>query len=218
MTMNKYWREYIESLLIAIFLALVVRTYVLTGYKVPTISMAPTLIPGDFIFVYKLPYGFKLPFVEKKWGVSPPQVGDVVAFSFPDQPRVQYVKRVAGLEGDRIEIKKGQLYRNGEALIFDFQKTQTQVEQFFGDSSAAGEGEEFGPVVIPKEHAFLIGDNRLVSDDSRYWGTVPFERIEGKVVMTWFSFGDSYLEKNSSENKSNAGFKVRWDRMLKSVH
>ncbi len=213
--MNKLWKDYLQSLLIAIFLALVVRTFVLTGYKVPTISMSPTLIAGDFIFVYKLNLGIKIPLLEKKFSIKPPAVGDIVAFTFPDQPKVQYVKRVAGLEGDRIEIRKGILYRNGEKLLFPFETATKDIPSENNNKSMDGGGgkladelnkspEEFGPIVVPPNSAFLIGDNRLVSDDSRYWGTVPIEKMEGQVVMVWFSW------------TSESG--IRWDRLMKIIH
>src|SRR5690606_24931347 len=109
---------YIENVLIAVLLALVVRFFIVTGYKVPTASMAPTLLPGDFIFAFKLPYGARLPFTSVKFGVTPPKRGEVVVFSYPDQPRVTYVKRVIGLAGDRIEIKQGKLWLNGEVAEY----------------------------------------------------------------------------------------------------
>ena len=106
------WREYFESVLIAIFLALFVRTFIVSGYKIPTSSMAPALMPGDFIFSYKIPYGVTIPLINKKIMVKAPQRGEVVVFSYPDQPRVKYVKRVVGQAGGRIEIRNGILILN----------------------------------------------------------------------------------------------------------
>ena len=116
--MMKDWRDYIENTLIAVLLALIVRAFILTGYKVPTGSMAPTLLPGDFIFAYRLPLGVKIPLTSKKIFVRPPERGDVVVFTYEEQPQVTYVKRVIGLPGDRIEIKNDRLIVNEKS--FDY--------------------------------------------------------------------------------------------------
>jgi signal peptidase I len=166
------WRDYFESILVAVFLALFVRSYVVTGYKVPTSSMAPTLLPGDFVFAYRLPYGFTLPLTTKKIFVQPPSRNEIVVFTFPEQPRSNYVKRVVGLPGDRVQISNGSVLVNGE-------KSGSGVEKL-GTKS-------FGPIIVPPGEVFLLGDNLEVSDDSRYWGTVPLEKIEGKVVYIWLS-------------------------------
>jgi signal peptidase I len=203
------WRDYVENILIAVFLALVVRTFVIAGYKVPTSSMAPYLLPGDFIFSYRLPYGVKIPFVQTKIAVNPPTRGEVVVFTYPEQPRVTYVKRVIGLPGDRIQIIQGRLQINGE----NFSYKDIEPESFFdksidkdlfksvleiapegsrrllferSENSKTG-GANFGPLIVPPNEVFLLGDNRDTSDDSRYWGTVPIERIEGRVVFVWLS-------------------------------
>lgn len=201
------WRDFIENVMLAIILALIVRTFLWTGYRVPTSSMAPTLLPGEFIFAFRPPFGIKLPLSELKIFISPPARGDVVVFSFPDQPRVNYVKRVVGLPGDRIEIKKGQLFVNEKK--FEQQLQQFDVsglpevdgfdvareltpEENLGQTHRIlirkqGEGKNFGPLIVPPKEVFLMGDNRDASDDSRYWGTVPFEKIEGKVQLIWLS-------------------------------
>jgi signal peptidase I len=198
------WRDYFENILVAIFLALFVRTFILTGYRVPTASMAPTLLPGDFIFSYRLPYGIKVPLTSFKIAISSAKKGEVVVFTFPEQPRVNYVKRVIGLPGDRIEIKDGVLYVNGEQLEYK-EKDGPSLENLPGSDSfqmyeeKSPEGirdiilkkqvskKSFGPLVVPPNEVFLLGDNRDASDDSRYWGTVPLDRVEGKVLLIWLS-------------------------------
>lgn len=204
----KNWRDYLENILIAIFLALAVRTFILTGYKVPTSSMAPTLLPGDFIFAYRLPYGVKIPLTSTKMAVNPPQRGDVVVFTYPDQPRVSYVKRVIGLPGDRIQIVNDQLIVNdqkaeyrtldekkSQAILEDFASSEAfkVVEEKVADGSRflvfqkTPKKSNFGPLIVPPNEVFLLGDNRDTSDDSRYWGTVPIEKIEGRVQLIWLS-------------------------------
>ncbi len=206
------WRDYLENILIAIFMALVVRTFVLTGYKVPTSSMAPTLLPGDFIFSYRVPYGLKIPLTETKVAVKPPQRGEIVVFTYAEQPKTNYVKRVIGLPGDRVQIENGELFLNGEKLqyedmsaeqfekeIQDFPNNDLSPEMFKLVKEKEGadsrwllfqkspKSHSFGPFIVPPNEVFLLGDNRDSSDDSRYWGTVPIERIEGRVVLIWLS-------------------------------
>lgn len=221
------WRDYFENILIAVVLALVVRTFVFTGYKVPTSSMAPTLLPGDFIFAYRLPFGIKVPLTEKKFFVASPERGEVVVFTYKDQPKVNYVKRVIGVSGDRIQIENGELSVNGQKLIYESLPSDLsqQVLQelpnpdfFKAVTERAVEGARvllfqqqrkrasFGPIVVPPNEVFLLGDNRDASDDSRYWGTVPIERIEGQVMFIWLSLN---WQKKIWDNRIPT---VRWDR------
>jgi signal peptidase I len=202
------WRDFIENIMLAVILAMLVRTFLWTGYRVPTSSMAPTLLPGDFIFAFRLPYGIKLPLTETKLIVSPPERGEVVVFSFPDQPRVNYVKRVVGLPGDRVEIKNGILYINENEYKQEIQSYDVSglpdgdVFDVANESAPSGlrrilvrkqgVGKSFGPLVVPPKEVFLLGDNRDASDDSRYWGTVPFDKIEGKVQLIWLSLDWSH--------------------------
>jgi signal peptidase I len=227
------WRDYLENILIAIFLALMVRTFVLTGYKVPTSSMAPTLLPGDFIFAYRLPLGLKIPFTQTKIGVNPPKRGQIVVFSYPEQPRVTYVKRVIGVPGDRIQIERGALIINDVKVDYrslSEQDSDKVLPDFVGADSfkvieeKANEGSRllmfqktpkdsnFGPLIVPPNEVFLLGDNRDTSDDSRYWGTVPIERIEGRVEFIWLSLN---WQKKVWDNRLPT---LRWERIGKSLH
>ncbi len=195
------WRDYVENILIAVFLALVVRAFLLAGYKVPTSSMSPNLLPGDFIFSYRLPYGVKIPLTQYKFAISAPERGEVVVFTYPEQPKISYVKRVIGLPGDRIQITNGRLQVNGENLKYkDLPNSQNMssdlfkvVEEIAPEGSRkllfeiSGKETSFGPLIVPPNEVFLLGDNRDTSDDSRYWGTVPIERIEGRVIFIWLS-------------------------------
>lgn len=215
------WQDYVESILIAVLLALVVRTFVMTGYRVPTTTMAPSLYPGDFIFSFRLPFGLRLPLSEQKLFVGLPSRGDVVVFTFPEQPRTTYVKRVVGLPGDLIEIKKGHLSVNGKPVTYekhselpvDVSRISTDVELW---TEKAEEGERkilrqkggkdrnFGPISVPQDEVFLLGDNRDASDDSRYWGTVPVNRVEGRVFLIWLSL----------DWKPDSGWpRIRWERV-----
>lgn len=198
------WQDYVESILIAILFALIVRTFVLSGYRVPTSTMAPSLKPGDFIFSFRIPYGLRLPLTQKKFGGAVPERGEVVVFTFPDQPRVNYVKRVIGIPGDLVEIKQGKLSVNGKPFEYEAQPPDAIGDlpnfdelQVFSEKSPEGQRlivlkkqgpwKDFGPLVVPQGEVFLLGDNRDLSDDSRYWGTVPIARIDGRVFMIWLS-------------------------------
>ena len=226
---QKPLREYVENIMVALFLALCVRTFILTGYKVPTTSMAPNLKPGDFIFSYRLPFGVKVPFMTTKVAGQLPQRGEIVVFTFPDIPKVNYVKRVVGLPGDRIELRNGRLIVNN--LSFQYEKLSSEIlgdlegseNQILLQESNRSESrsiilqkrdseKSFGPIIVPENEVFLLGDNRDSSDDSRYWGTVPANRLEGRVVLIWLSLNwqNKWLFQSLPE--------VRWERVFSKVH
>ena len=176
-------REYSESLIVAVLLALVLRFFVISAYKIPTGSMIPTLKVGDLIFAYRLPYGFPIPFSGgDRWSAKLPERGDVVVFRYPGNETVNYVKRVVGLPGDRIQIRNKHLFVNDEeagykALPSDSIKDLPGGEDYevFEEKLAtsthsvilnrADETDFFGPVVVPPGHFFVLGDNRASSDD-----------------------------------------------------
>ncbi|KYG63496.1 signal peptidase I [Bdellovibrio bacteriovorus] len=225
--MNR-WREYLTTLILAVVCALVVRNFLVTAYKVPTGSMQPTLKPGDFIFSSRISYGFPIPFSQQRWGATLPERGDLVVFNYPNQPGVTYVKRVVGLPGDRVQIVKGRLVLNDEALkyekaqevpgdnpnpeLFDIYEEITPEKTWKVIFQKQPEEKDFGPLVVPPGEVFLLGDNRDASDDSRYWGTVPMPQVIGRVVFIWLSLdwqrkwgGDRYPS-------------VRWQRVFSTVY
>ncbi|HVK62429.1 MAG TPA: signal peptidase I [Bdellovibrionales bacterium] len=223
-------REYTESLVLAVIVAVLLRVFVVAAYKIPTSSMVPTLKVGDFIFAYKLPYGIPIPFSGgDRWAAQIPARGDVVVFRYPGNERVSYVKRVVGLPGDQISIKNKVLYINDkeagyraapETLISDLPGAEyySVVSETFDQSthavvrSKADDADFFGPVVVPPGHIFVLGDNRDSSDDSRYWGTVPAKNLEGRVVMIWMSF--DWLKRWADDRLPG----IRWERVFSSVH
>lgn len=221
------WREYLLTLLVAVLFALFVRNYLITAYKVPTGSMQPTLKPGDFIFSSRLAYGVQLPFAAKKIETSHPGRGDLVVFSYPNQPEVNYVKRVMGLPGDRIQIKQGRLILNEEPLQYEkllgtqvdnpnYELFEVFQEQYKASSwrvifQKNDQDKNFGPIVVPPGELFLLGDNRDASDDSRYWGTVPAAQVMGKVVLIWLSL--DWQQKWGEDRYPS----VRWKRVFLPV-
>lgn len=222
-------REYMESLIVAILVALCLRFFVISAYKIPTGSMVPTLKIGDFIFAYKLPYGVPIPFSNgDRFNKSLPKRGDVVVFRYPGNQNVNYVKRVVGLPGDRIAIKNKKLYINeteatyvpmAEQVIADLpgHEYYSAYRESFPESThlvirnRSEDADFFGPVVVPPGQIFVLGDNRDSSDDSRYWGTVPVNHLEGRVVMIWMSF--DWFNRWGDERYPT----VRWDRVFKAV-
>lgn len=209
------FREYFESLLIAILLALVIRSFVLTAYKIPTSSMLPTLKVGDFVFAYKLPFGLEIPFSDRKWVTGQmPKRGEIVVFRHPMDRTASFIKRVVGLPGDRVEIREGKLFVNQievgrEPLLKvdpEHPKLSLFVEKIEGRAHlVSGEAEDFPPTLVPPGAVFVMGDQRQESEDSRSFGPVPLENLEGRIVLIWMSL--KWNESNESE--------VRWDRVFK---
>ncbi len=222
-------REYTESLIVAVCLALVLRFFVISAYKIPTGSMLPTLKVGDFIFAYKLPYGFPVPFSNgERLSAKLPERGDVVVFRYPGNETVNYVKRVVGLPGDRVAIKDKMLFINeaevkiepiDKDIIADVPSSelyQASRESIDNSShtimnSKESKADSFGPVVVPPGQIFVLGDNRDSSDDSRYWGSIPVTHLEGRVITVWLSL--DWMNPWASD----ALPRVRWERLFRKV-
>jgi signal peptidase I len=187
-------REYAEAIIIAIVLALFIRTFVIQAFKIPSGSMKPTLLVGDHILVNKFIYGIKLPFTDKILvSLSEPERGDVVVFKFPLDTRKDYIKRVIGLPGDRVQLVNKQLLINGRP-----------TEDPHASYSVNGSMRMFGPVTVPSGHLFVMGDNRDESSDSRVWGFVPRPYLKGKAFLIYWSW-----------DRKNYG--VRWNRLADIV-
>ncbi|MDA8163766.1 MAG: signal peptidase I [Desulfobacteraceae bacterium] len=195
-------REYVEAILIAIILALFIRTFVVQAFKIPSGSMIPTLLVGDHILVNKFIYGVKNPFTGTTWiGVSEPHRKDVIVFKYPLNPSQDFIKRVIGVEGDRIQVIDKQVYVNGKPF-----KVPHAI--FLDERDIPGRfspRDNFGPVVVPPHSLFVMGDNRDNSQDSRYWGFVDLKEVKGKAFMIYWSW-------NSED------FTVRWSRIGELIH
>lgn len=226
------WRQSLITVVIAVLAALVVRSFVLTAYKVPTGSMQPALKPGDFIFSMRLAYGLKLPGLDKVLWEKPPSRGDLVVFSYPHQPQVNYVKRVIALPGDVVEVKSNRLIVNGFEFSYELIEESKEDNpnpalfdvlweippQELSSSrwkvilEKGSLDKNFGPLKIPEGEIFLLGDNRDTSDDSRYWGTVPVSQISGKASLIWLSLD---WQNKWAENRFPS---LRWERLFKRLH
>jgi len=183
--MNPRWQktllEYIEALAVALVLALVIRTFVVQAFKIPSGSMLETLQIGDHLLVNKFLYGVKMPFTGTTlFDVQEPQHGDIIVFEFPEDPDKDFIKRIIGAPGDVIEIKDKEVYRNGEKL------TEPYVRHT--DPRITPRRDNFGPVTVPEHKYFCMGDNRDESYDSRFWGFVDRDKIKGKAWVIYWSW------------------------------
>jgi signal peptidase I len=177
-------REYTEALLVALVLAIFIRSFIVQAFKIPSGSMLPTLQIGDHILVNKFVYGLRLPYPLEtmlvQWGR--PERGDVVVFVYPRDPSKDFIKRVVAVEGDTIEIRHKQLYLNGE-------KVEDAHATFADDGhEIPGPRDNFGPSTVPPGRLFVMGDNRDRSHDSRFWGFVDVHDIKGKAFLIYWSW------------------------------
>ena len=183
-------REYVEAIVIAVVLALFIRTFVVQAFKIPSGSMKPTLLVGDHILVNKFIYGIKIPFTDKTLiKLGEPKREDVVVFKYPLDPQKDYIKRVIGLPGEKVELVNKVLFINGKV-----------IDDPHASYSLYGNLRNYGPVTVPADHLFVMGDNRDESSDSRVWGFVPYAYLKGKAFLIYWSW--------DSEN-----FGVRWRRI-----
>lgn len=195
-------REYAEAIILAIILALFIRTFVVQAFKIPSGSMLPTLQIGDHILVMKSIYGVRAPFFNNIIiPVKTPQRGDIIVFIYPVDSSKDFIKRVVGLPGDTVELRNKKLYINGEEAD-DEHAVYSENELFPGIDQPR---DNFGPKTIPDNKLFVMGDNRDHSYDSRWWGFVDMSMVKGKAFIIYWSW-------NSQE------WRVRWDRLGSMVH
>lgn len=154
--------EIIESIVIAVLLAALIRMFILAPFFIPSGSMIPTLFEGDRIIVSKITY--------RIWT---PQRGDIVVFKYPRDPSRDYVKRLIGLGGETVALKNSHLYINGKLMPEEYLPPGLHFS-------------DYGPVRVPEGHYLMLGDNRNVSEDSRYWGPLPEKNVIGKALMIYW--------------------------------
>ncbi len=179
-------REYAQAIVIALVLALFIRTFVVQAFKIPSGSMIKTLFIGDHILVNKFIYGVKNPFTRATWiPISSPERGDVVVFIFPMDRSKDFIKRVIGLPGDQIKITNKKVYVNGKLFVEPpgVQHTDPNVLP-----AAVSPRDNFGPVRVPPGKIFVMGDNRDQSFDSRFWGFVPLKDVKGEAFIIYWSW------------------------------
>jgi signal peptidase I len=188
-------REYAEAILVAVVLTFIIRTFVMQAFRIPTGSMEDTLLVGDYLFVNKFLYGARVPFTDITLPeVRDPARGDIIVFKFPADPSRDFIKRLVGAPGDTIQIRSKVVYVNGEPVEEPYVKLANTRMRREGMQQpniyppGAGNADYYGPVVVPPDHYFMMGDNRDNSDDSRFWGFLPRELIKGKAIFIYFSW------------------------------
>lgn len=178
-------RETIESILVALFFALLIRTFIVQAFKIPSGSMEPTLLVGDYLLVTKFSYGYKVPFTNKRvLAFKKPNRGDIIVFQYPVDHDKDFIKRVVAVEGDEVIVQDKRLFINGREFIVP----NAVYRDNFVLPKELSPRDNFGPVRVPKDSFFVMGDNRDSSLDSRFWGFVHFSEIKGKAFIIYWSF------------------------------
>ncbi|MCD4742401.1 MAG: signal peptidase I [Desulfobacteraceae bacterium] len=197
----KTLRENIEVIVIAVVIALFIRTFVVQAYKIPSGSMKDTLLIGDHLLVNKFIYGVKIPFTDGKIliPIKDPEQGDIIVFKYPEDPKKDFIKRVVGIEGDVVKIVKKKLYVNGELKEY---KEHVKYTDPIIYPVNLNNRDNLGPIKVPKDSLFVMGDNRDNSHDSRFWGFVKLNAVKGEALIIHWSW-----------KQTGSKFGVRWNRI-----
>ena len=182
-------REYAEAIGIAVLLALVIRTFVVQAFTIPSGSMMDTLLVGDYILVNKFIYGSEVPFTELRVpGFRDPHRGDIIVFKYPQDEKRDFIKRIIGTPGDRVQVRGHQVFVNGRPLGESYTKPLDASAAERGASAYCGYAYGCEPTTVPPDSYFVMGDNRDNSQDSRYWGFVKRDKIKGKAFLIYWSW------------------------------
>ncbi len=214
-----------RSLGMALILFLIIRTFIIEAFQIPSGSMERTLLAGDFLFVNKAVYGAQIPGTSARLpGFERPGRGDVIVFEYPKDPTLNYVKRVIGAPGDQVEMRAGQVYVNGVALdepyaqridpLHDNFETKFDWQRGFLVANSAEQRrgyhptrDTWGPLRVPAGKYFVLGDNRDNSEDSRYWGFVDGSAVKGRPLVVYFSYD------RGTRDALPWLTDIRWDRL-----
>ncbi len=221
-SVGRWTWEWVKSLVIAFALFLVIRTFVIEAFRIPTASMENTLLVGDFLLVNKAAYGAQVPGTHLRLpALGDPELGDVVVFTPPHEPDKNYVKRLVGMPGDTLEMRDKVLFRNGEPIREIYARhgdpldvhspgMRWQMDYLMSPAERLDyrpTRDNWGPLVVPAERFFVLGDNRDDSEDSRYWGFVSAADIKGKPLFVYYSFNPRTLRQVPWLTE------IRWDRI-----
>ena len=224
-------REYFESIVIAVILALFIRTFVVQAFKIPTGSMEENLLIGDHLLVNKFVFAPTASSIERALlPIGTIKRGDVIVFKYPEEPDRDFIKRVIGLPGETVELREKKVYINGNGLdepYVHFLQPPGQNSEFH-EITSFDVRERYGPVTVPADHYFVMGDNRDNSQDSRYWGFLPRDYVKGKALVIYWSYQaerEDYVEDGAGATLKGlvsvfAHFftRTRWDRMFHQIH
>jgi len=231
-SVGRWMWEWTKSIAVAFALFLLVRTFVVEAFQIPTGSMENTLLVGDFLLVNKMVYGAEIPGTDVRLpSFGPPEHGDIVVFEPPPRAHqaahTNYVKRVVGLPNDTLQMVDGVLYRNGSEVVepyvkhtrpyedprspqFDWQRAYL-VENGRTARDRRPTRDNWGPIAVPPDSYFVMGDNRDNSEDSRYWGFVPSEAVKGQPLIIYFSYNRDKLVPFPWLTE------IRWGRLLDPI-
>ena len=221
-------REYAESIVIAVILALFVRTWVVQAFKIPTGSMENNLLIGDHLLVNKFVFAPTASSIERALlPVRDVRRGDVIVFKYPDEPERDFIKRVIGLPGETLEMRAKKVYINGQPLdepYVHFLQPASELQEV----TSFDVRENFRPVRVPEGFYFMMGDNRDNSQDSRYWGYLPRHYVKGRALMIYWSYEsdrEDYLDEGVGATAkrlfsvvTHFFTKTRWERLFHQIH
>jgi signal peptidase I len=216
-------REYLESIVVAVILALFIRTFAVQAFKIPTGSMETNLLIGDHLLVNKMVYSPSVfPFEGLLLGKREIQRGHIVVFKFPEEPGRDFIKRVIGLPGETVEIRDKQVQINGKALEEPYVRfLEPPLRRDDPEYALRGDRDRdnWGPRVVPPGHLLVLGDNRDNSRDSRYWGFLPIDQVKGRALMVYWSYEASREEYHRTgwewlRDTASAFSRTRWTRFF----
>ena len=221
-------REYAESIVIAVILALFVRTWVVQAFKIPTGSMENNLLIGDHLLVNKFVFGPTASSIDRALlPIRNIRRGDVVVFKYPDEPERDFIKRIIGLPGETVELRAKRVYVDGQPLdepYVHFLQPASEAQEI----TSFDVRERYGPVKVPDDQYFVMGDNRDNSQDSRYWGFLPAHYVKGRALMIYWSYEsgrEDYLDEGVGATAkrllsvvTHFFTKTRWERLFHPIH
>ncbi len=217
-------REYLESVVVAVVLALFIRTFAVQAFKIPTGSMETNLLIGDHLLVNKLVYSPSFgPLESALLGKREIKRGHVVVFKFPEDPTRDFIKRVIGLPGETVEIRDKKVFVDGEALEEPYARfLEPPLRHDDPEYGLRGEGvrDNWGPQVVPAGQLFVMGDNRDNSRDSRFWGFLPADQVKGRALLVYWSYEATRDEYNRTgivawlRDTLSAFGRTRWKRFF----
>ena len=211
-------REYFESILIAVVLALFARTFVVQAFKIPTGSMEPNLLVGDHLLVNKFVFA-PAPTALERALLPNREVrrGDIIVFKYPEEPDRDFIKRVIGLPGETVELRNKKVHINGSPIDETYAHFLFPPAPQGHPSTGSGQGqpgdlrETYGPVTVPQDQFFMMGDNRDNSQDSRFWGFLPRDYVKGRALVIYWSADEA------AGAPSALLARVRWNRLLNQI-
>jgi signal peptidase I len=221
-------REYLESIVVAVILALFIRTFAVQAFKIPTGSMQPNLLIGDHLLVNKLVYSPSAgPWEDALLGKRPIERGHVVVFKFPEDPTRDFIKRVIGLPGETVEIRNKTVLIDGkpldEAYAHFIEQPLRPNDPEYG-LHVGSLRDDYGPRVVPDDQLLVLGDNRDNSRDSRFWGFLPRDQVKGRALLVYWSYeasGEEYRRTGWGEwlrDTLSAFGRTRWRRFFHVIH